>query len=266
MHTLWFCCGCNFGPHNAAIYDTCINCGKHACSLCTHEQVPGLSDGLEVSQSPQRPLKGVQKRVIRSSPTPSAQPDDSIKYSHKSPQKPLQGAQKPATQSSSKPSARRDSSIKSYLQMLARGQPRALVRGLSQDSSHKKEHLPVDGPYKRTLGLLIQLVKENTNKTHKTQLRDELERLFLWGESFSLSNPDKKLLATLKNSPELHENILFTLHKLESVIEGGLSQDTTAVLSEEEEIIDIVDDISVYIDCLMDLSPAIESHILDNAV
>lgn len=39
MTTLWFCCGCNFGPFNADLYDSCINCGKLACPSCTHEKV-----------------------------------------------------------------------------------------------------------------------------------------------------------------------------------------------------------------------------------
>ncbi|KAJ5906882.1 uncharacterized protein N7473_003798 [Penicillium subrubescens] len=39
MTTLWFCCGCNFGPFNSDLYDSCINCGKYACSMCTREKV-----------------------------------------------------------------------------------------------------------------------------------------------------------------------------------------------------------------------------------
>ncbi|CEJ60202.1 hypothetical protein PMG11_08786 [Penicillium brasilianum] len=39
MATLWYCCGCNFGPFNADLYDSCINCGKYACSMCTREKV-----------------------------------------------------------------------------------------------------------------------------------------------------------------------------------------------------------------------------------
>lgn len=39
MPILWYCCGCRFGPHNAALYDACINCGSKRCGLCTDEKV-----------------------------------------------------------------------------------------------------------------------------------------------------------------------------------------------------------------------------------
>ncbi|KAJ5099426.1 hypothetical protein N7532_006427 [Penicillium argentinense] len=45
MATLWFCCGCQFGPHNAALYDSCINCGDRRCAACVEEKVVG-SDAL----------------------------------------------------------------------------------------------------------------------------------------------------------------------------------------------------------------------------
>lgn len=38
MATLWYCCGCKFGPHNSALYDYCINCGTMRCQLCVDEK------------------------------------------------------------------------------------------------------------------------------------------------------------------------------------------------------------------------------------
>lgn len=39
MASLWYCCGCNFGPHNSALYDACINCGSRRCRQCVDEKV-----------------------------------------------------------------------------------------------------------------------------------------------------------------------------------------------------------------------------------
>ncbi|KAJ5182783.1 hypothetical protein N7492_000399 [Penicillium capsulatum] len=39
MASLWYCCGCKFGPHNSALYDACINCGAHRCDECVDEKV-----------------------------------------------------------------------------------------------------------------------------------------------------------------------------------------------------------------------------------
>lgn len=39
MVSLWYCCGCNFGPHNSALYDACINCGNRRCRQCVDEKV-----------------------------------------------------------------------------------------------------------------------------------------------------------------------------------------------------------------------------------
>ncbi|KAJ5240988.1 uncharacterized protein N7469_002579 [Penicillium citrinum] len=38
MASLWYCCGCSFGPHNSALYDACINCGEHRCDFCNEEK------------------------------------------------------------------------------------------------------------------------------------------------------------------------------------------------------------------------------------
>lgn len=39
MASLWYCCGCSFGPHNSALYDACISCGTMRCSMCIDEKV-----------------------------------------------------------------------------------------------------------------------------------------------------------------------------------------------------------------------------------
>lgn len=39
MATLWYCCGCKFGPHNSALYDACIQCSKQRCPSCVDEKV-----------------------------------------------------------------------------------------------------------------------------------------------------------------------------------------------------------------------------------
>lgn len=39
MASLWYCCECNFGPHNSALYDACIGCGERRCGVCVEEKV-----------------------------------------------------------------------------------------------------------------------------------------------------------------------------------------------------------------------------------
>ncbi|KAJ5317505.1 hypothetical protein N7508_002013 [Penicillium antarcticum] len=39
MASLWYCCGCNFGPHNSSLYDSCIQCGVRRCARCTEEKI-----------------------------------------------------------------------------------------------------------------------------------------------------------------------------------------------------------------------------------
>ncbi|KAJ5573955.1 uncharacterized protein N7459_008382 [Penicillium hispanicum] len=43
MPALWYCCECNFGPHNSGLYNSCINCGEHRCPYCVEEKVDRLS-------------------------------------------------------------------------------------------------------------------------------------------------------------------------------------------------------------------------------
>ncbi|KAJ5198990.1 hypothetical protein N7491_000446 [Penicillium cf. griseofulvum] len=45
MASLWYCCGCNFGPHNSSLYDSCIQCGRVRCARCLDEKV---SDNMSV--------------------------------------------------------------------------------------------------------------------------------------------------------------------------------------------------------------------------
>lgn len=33
-YRVWYCCSCNFGPHNSSLHQTCINCGHPRCSRC----------------------------------------------------------------------------------------------------------------------------------------------------------------------------------------------------------------------------------------
>ncbi|KAJ5238859.1 hypothetical protein N7468_003478 [Penicillium chermesinum] len=37
MPTVWFCCKCQFGPHNVQLYVSCISCGAERCSRCATE-------------------------------------------------------------------------------------------------------------------------------------------------------------------------------------------------------------------------------------
>lgn len=39
MASLWYCCECNFGPHNSALYEACIGCGERRCGTCVEEKV-----------------------------------------------------------------------------------------------------------------------------------------------------------------------------------------------------------------------------------
>ncbi|KAJ5689507.1 hypothetical protein N7462_003899 [Penicillium macrosclerotiorum] len=39
--TVWYCCECNFGPHNSDLYDACISCGREHCYRCVEEKVIG---------------------------------------------------------------------------------------------------------------------------------------------------------------------------------------------------------------------------------
>ena len=44
--TVWYCCGCSFGPFNATLDDSCMNCYRRRCSSCSVEKV---ADSLNTS-------------------------------------------------------------------------------------------------------------------------------------------------------------------------------------------------------------------------
>ncbi|KAJ5913343.1 hypothetical protein N7504_002226 [Penicillium tannophilum] len=48
MPSLWYCCECSFGPHNAAIHAACISCTRRRCSSCREEKV---QDSLHIHSS-----------------------------------------------------------------------------------------------------------------------------------------------------------------------------------------------------------------------
>ncbi|KAJ5575931.1 hypothetical protein N7535_002857 [Penicillium sp. DV-2018c] len=43
MTSLWYCCGCNFGPHDSSVYVSCIQCGKARCHQCTEQTEVSLN-------------------------------------------------------------------------------------------------------------------------------------------------------------------------------------------------------------------------------
>jgi hypothetical protein len=45
MGCLWYCCRCNFGPHNSSLYSACIQCGTARCHRCTDQKI---SDNMNV--------------------------------------------------------------------------------------------------------------------------------------------------------------------------------------------------------------------------
>lgn len=38
MGCLWYCCRCNFGPHNQSLHEACIQCGVPRCARCVQEK------------------------------------------------------------------------------------------------------------------------------------------------------------------------------------------------------------------------------------
>ncbi|KAF7718791.1 Uncharacterized protein PECH_005882 [Penicillium ucsense] len=42
MSSMWYCCGCNFGPIDLDLHDSCTNCDQDLCSRCPREN---SSDG-----------------------------------------------------------------------------------------------------------------------------------------------------------------------------------------------------------------------------
>ncbi|KAJ5675813.1 hypothetical protein N7462_008710 [Penicillium macrosclerotiorum] len=167
--------------------------------------------------------------------------------------------------------------------------------------------------YNAILSLLLTVAQRKAHTTYSRRLRSELERLFLWGEAFSL--PDDEFDEVLSKSSDLYQTVLCTLYELGKVIKENLLQavDRTSqskepigpaetvlanlahsdtaqhlqgllekaapiggapkTLAEIESLSDceslrydldeILDDVAIYIDCLMDLSLALESPVVD---
>lgn len=154
------------------------------------------------------------------------------------------------------------------------------------------------------VAVLITITRTAPQK-ESARLRGELERLVLWGGSFSLS--DGQLDELLSRSSELRHAILSALcelgnvvkddllpafvgaHKNEDVSSLHMIDDLRLLLEKAASILDasdekadpetlsengslrslrsdvdeIFEDIALYIDCLMDLSPALDSPVLD---
>ncbi|KAJ5833401.1 hypothetical protein N7474_001712 [Penicillium riverlandense] len=80
MSTVWYCCGCSFGPHNGDLHDACISCGRTKCSLCDEEKLSrrmmaSSSHSLQHLPSPYAvaasSLDGSQTFCYKSKSTPS---------------------------------------------------------------------------------------------------------------------------------------------------------------------------------------------------
>ncbi|KXG49897.1 uncharacterized protein PGRI_058650 [Penicillium griseofulvum] len=65
MASLWYCCGCNFGPHNSSLYDSCIQCGQVRCARCLDEKV---SDNMNVHSHNCDPTSAYPAAVNMDSP------------------------------------------------------------------------------------------------------------------------------------------------------------------------------------------------------
>ncbi|KAJ5360487.1 hypothetical protein N7517_009678 [Penicillium concentricum] len=60
MASLWYCCGCNFGPHNSSLYDSCIQCGAVRCARCIDEKI---SDNMSVHSHSHSPISAYPAAV-----------------------------------------------------------------------------------------------------------------------------------------------------------------------------------------------------------
>jgi hypothetical protein len=146
---------------------------------------------------------------------------------------------------------------------------------------------------------LISVLSMTKGEAHQ-RCRNEFERFFLWGQGLSIVDGD--LDEVLAHSKELHFRVLSLLLHLGTVVLQGLSRDpvpTSQVLIEqcddlrtlldttetmlqgpepdeftrpytpsesdasEYEVTEILEEISIYIDCLLDLSPSLDNPALD---
>ncbi|CAG8909772.1 unnamed protein product [Penicillium egyptiacum] len=68
MASLWYCCGCNFGPHNSSLYDSCIQCGRTRCARCVGEfnvtpegsPPPNICDSCDQEHKGQAPQHAIE--------------------------------------------------------------------------------------------------------------------------------------------------------------------------------------------------------------
>ncbi|KAJ5794927.1 hypothetical protein N7457_001526 [Penicillium paradoxum] len=65
MASLWYCCSCNFGPHNSSLYDACIQCGTARCPRCLEEKV---NDSLNLHSHSCNPISAYAAAVPMDSP------------------------------------------------------------------------------------------------------------------------------------------------------------------------------------------------------
>lgn len=80
MVILWYCCGCDFGPHNSSLYDACLQCGKVRCARCTDEglnETPQTSSTQETTRQTPNYSTGRRKRSQRQT-TQAKSPSDTV--------------------------------------------------------------------------------------------------------------------------------------------------------------------------------------------
>lgn len=148
----------------------------------------------------------------------------------------------------------------------------------------------------RAMASLTSVTKDEAHQ----RCRNEFERFFLWGQGLSIVDGD--LDEVLAHSKELHFQVLSLLLRLGTVVLQGLSRDPTPssqVLTEqcddlrtlldtteamlqdpqpnesarpytpsesdasEYEATEILEEIAIYVDCLLDLSPSLDNPALD---
>ena len=151
----------------------------------------------------------------------------------------------------------------------------------------------------RAIASLTSMLAMTKDEAHQ-RCRNEFERFFLWGQGLSIVDGD--LDEVLAHSKELHFRVLSLLLRLGTVVLQGLSRDpvsSSQVLTEqcddlrtlldtaetmlqelepdesarpytpsesdasEYEATEILGEISIYVDCLLDLSPSLDNPALD---
>ncbi|KAJ5146100.1 uncharacterized protein N7515_000664 [Penicillium bovifimosum] len=81
MTSLWYCCGCNFGPHNSSLYVSCIQCGEARCPRCIEQKEDSLSININIDSHSHshsnscNPISAYPTAVMNSPPsTPTLEP------------------------------------------------------------------------------------------------------------------------------------------------------------------------------------------------